>query len=156
MESKSYVWQNSFPVLLVACTTREEHTPWHVCNQESISRPYKLQVCVPLPQGWVPKGVPATKGFAYLFVVHSEMLSVAQAVISFNASGVGLSPFYCGHFWPIVPAPDDIGHQTLTTDKNHIHNKLYAILWSIYCSVAEGACCNCVRYFRNLNGGIEQ
>jgi hypothetical protein len=25
----------------------------------------------------------------------------------FVASGVGLSPLYCGHFWPIVPAPDD-------------------------------------------------
>jgi hypothetical protein len=25
----------------------------------------------------------------------------------FIASGVGLSPLYCGHFWPIVPAPDD-------------------------------------------------
>jgi hypothetical protein len=23
------------------------------------------------------------------------------------ASGVGLSPLYCGHFWPIVAAPDD-------------------------------------------------
>ena len=23
------------------------------------------------------------------------------------ASGVGLIPLYCGHFWPIVPAPDD-------------------------------------------------
>jgi hypothetical protein len=23
------------------------------------------------------------------------------------ANGVGLSPLYCGHFWPIVPAPDD-------------------------------------------------
>jgi hypothetical protein len=23
------------------------------------------------------------------------------------ASGVGLSPLYCGHFWPIVPAADD-------------------------------------------------
>jgi hypothetical protein len=22
-------------------------------------------------------------------------------------SGVGLSPWYCGHFWPIVQAPDD-------------------------------------------------
>jgi hypothetical protein len=22
-------------------------------------------------------------------------------------SGVGLSSLYCGHFWPIVPAPDD-------------------------------------------------
>jgi hypothetical protein len=27
--------------------------------------------------------------------------------IFFIASGVGLSPLYCGHFWPIVPAPDD-------------------------------------------------
>jgi hypothetical protein len=25
----------------------------------------------------------------------------------FIVSGVGLSPLYCGHFWPIVPAPDD-------------------------------------------------
>jgi hypothetical protein len=25
----------------------------------------------------------------------------------FIASGVGLSPLYCDHFWPIVPAPDD-------------------------------------------------
>jgi hypothetical protein len=23
------------------------------------------------------------------------------------ASGVALSPLHCGHFWPIVPAPDD-------------------------------------------------
>jgi hypothetical protein len=28
-------------------------------------------------------------------------------IIFFIASGVGLSPLYCGHFWPIVPAPDD-------------------------------------------------
>jgi hypothetical protein len=27
--------------------------------------------------------------------------------VFFIASGVGLSPLYCGHFWPIVPAPDD-------------------------------------------------
>jgi hypothetical protein len=27
--------------------------------------------------------------------------------IFFTASGVGQSPLYCGHFWPIVPAPDD-------------------------------------------------
>jgi hypothetical protein len=25
----------------------------------------------------------------------------------FIASGVGLSPLYCGHFWSTVPAPDD-------------------------------------------------
>jgi hypothetical protein len=28
-------------------------------------------------------------------------------IIFLIASGVGLSPLYCGHFWPIVPAPDD-------------------------------------------------
>jgi hypothetical protein len=28
-------------------------------------------------------------------------------IFFFIASGVGLSPLYCGHFWPIVPAPDD-------------------------------------------------
>jgi hypothetical protein len=27
--------------------------------------------------------------------------------VFFIASWVGLSPLYCGHFWPIVPAPDD-------------------------------------------------
>jgi hypothetical protein len=30
-----------------------------------------------------------------------------NSVFFFIASGVGLSPLYCGHFWPIVPAPDD-------------------------------------------------
>jgi hypothetical protein len=30
-----------------------------------------------------------------------------QETIFFIASGVGLSPLYRGHFWPIVPAPDD-------------------------------------------------
>jgi hypothetical protein len=30
-----------------------------------------------------------------------------QRVYFFIASGVGLSLLYCGHFWPIVPAPDD-------------------------------------------------
>jgi hypothetical protein len=25
-------------------------------------------------------------------------------IFLFIASGVGLSPLYCGHFWPIVPA----------------------------------------------------
>jgi hypothetical protein len=28
-------------------------------------------------------------------------------IIIFIASGVGLSPLHCGHFWPNVPAPDD-------------------------------------------------
>jgi hypothetical protein len=28
-------------------------------------------------------------------------------MIYFIANGVGLSPLYYGHFWPIVPAPDD-------------------------------------------------
>jgi hypothetical protein len=32
---------------------------------------------------------------------------IFQVYIFFIASGVGLSPLYCGHFWPIVPAPDD-------------------------------------------------
>jgi hypothetical protein len=30
-----------------------------------------------------------------------------HCTVFFIASGVGLSPLYCGHFWPIVPAPDD-------------------------------------------------
>jgi hypothetical protein len=36
-------------------------------------------------------------------VVQKQELSI----FFFIVSGVGLSPLYCGHFWPIVPAPDD-------------------------------------------------
>jgi hypothetical protein len=44
-----------------------------------------------------------TKLICFLFVqFHVLLLN-----IFFIASGVGLSLFYCGHFWPIVPAPDD-------------------------------------------------
>ncbi|PNF40685.1 hypothetical protein B7P43_G02863 [Cryptotermes secundus] len=32
-----------------------------------------------------------------------------EMFIFFIASGVGLCPLHCGHFWPIVPAPDDRG-----------------------------------------------
>jgi hypothetical protein len=31
-----------------------------------------------------------------------------RSPIFFNASGVGLSPLNCDHFWPIVPAPDEV------------------------------------------------
>jgi hypothetical protein len=33
----------------------------------------------------------------------------SETVLTFllNANGVGLIPLHCGHFWPIVPAPDD-------------------------------------------------
>jgi hypothetical protein len=30
-------------------------------------------------------------------------LRYEYVIIFFIASGVGLSPLYCGHFWPIVP-----------------------------------------------------
>jgi hypothetical protein len=33
--------------------------------------------------------------------------SVPYRRFFFIASGVGLSPLYCGHFWPIVPDPDN-------------------------------------------------
>jgi hypothetical protein len=33
------------------------------------------------------------------------MYYVQNVPFFFTASGVGLSPLYCGHFWPIVPAP---------------------------------------------------
>jgi hypothetical protein len=36
---------------------------------------------------------------------HYECMNILWTF--FNASGVGLSPLYCSHFWPIVPAPDD-------------------------------------------------
>jgi hypothetical protein len=34
-------------------------------------------------------------------------VSDIEAWVCFIASGVGLSPLYCGHFWPIVQAPDN-------------------------------------------------
>jgi hypothetical protein len=42
-------------------------------------------------------------GYVCNLLVHT----LSALCISFIASGVGLSPLYCGHFWPIVPAPDD-------------------------------------------------
>jgi hypothetical protein len=33
--------------------------------------------------------------------------TVIRMVIFFIISGVGLSPLYYGHFWTVVPAPDD-------------------------------------------------
>jgi hypothetical protein len=36
-----------------------------------------------------------------------SMAVICLDTIFFNGSGVGLSPLYCGHFRPIVPAPDD-------------------------------------------------
>jgi hypothetical protein len=35
------------------------------------------------------------------------VMHVHSLAFFFIASGVGLSPLYCGHFWPIVPAPGD-------------------------------------------------
>jgi hypothetical protein len=33
--------------------------------------------------------------------------AITSPYFFFVASGVGLSSLYCGHFWPIVPTPDD-------------------------------------------------
>jgi hypothetical protein len=39
--------------------------------------------------------------------IFSSEDKVVPVLIFFIASGMGLSPLYCDHFWPIVPAPDD-------------------------------------------------
>jgi hypothetical protein len=41
------------------------------------------------------------------FSVPQELQSDQGHIFFFIASGLGLSPLYCGHFWPIVPGPDD-------------------------------------------------
>jgi hypothetical protein len=43
------------------------------------------------------------------FVFQGSVIQYAMYLcyMIFTAIGVGLSPLYCGHFWPIVPAPDD-------------------------------------------------
>jgi hypothetical protein len=40
----------------------------------------------------------------YFMVIIFDSMEVVR--IFFIASGMGLSPLYCGHFWPIVLAPD--------------------------------------------------
>jgi hypothetical protein len=37
----------------------------------------------------------------------NEYQEYSWGVLLLIASGMGLNPLYCGHFWPIVPAPDD-------------------------------------------------
>jgi hypothetical protein len=32
---------------------------------------------------------------------------ISMLIFFLITSGVGLSPLYCCHFWPVVPAPDD-------------------------------------------------
>jgi hypothetical protein len=39
--------------------------------------------------------------------INKSTQTLNETSTSFIASGVGLSPLYCGHFWPIVPAADD-------------------------------------------------
>jgi hypothetical protein len=48
----------------------------------------------------VRPAVDALQQDAFIYLTHNDS-------IFFIASGVGLSPLYYGHFWPIVPAPDD-------------------------------------------------
>jgi hypothetical protein len=47
-------------------------------------------------------------GIEIIMLQTKEKLHISNAEgLFFIASGVGLSPLYCDHFWPIVPAPDD-------------------------------------------------
>jgi hypothetical protein len=45
--------------------------------------------------------------FANVYFCHNIYIYIYIYIFFFIASGVGLSPLYCDHFWPIVPAPDD-------------------------------------------------
>jgi hypothetical protein len=42
-------------------------------------------------------------------LIRVDYILLRPRTVFFIASGVGLSALYCGHFWPIVPAPDDSG-----------------------------------------------
>jgi hypothetical protein len=45
--------------------------------------------------------------FAFSLLYVCCILPRLSQIIFFIINGVGLSPWYCGHFWPIVQAPDD-------------------------------------------------
>jgi hypothetical protein len=55
----------------------------------------------------VTKGCSLLGDALFFTDVHSVSLRCVHRFFLFIASGVGLSPLYYGHFWPIVPAPDD-------------------------------------------------
>jgi hypothetical protein len=61
---------------------------------------------------WEPEGKNHMKGLGVNGIILRGILKKwgwkgRVFFIFFIASGVGLSPLHCGHFWPIVPAPDD-------------------------------------------------
>jgi hypothetical protein len=35
------------------------------------------------------------------------IMNLLHFIVIIIIGGVGLSPWYCGHFWPIVQTPDD-------------------------------------------------
>jgi hypothetical protein len=45
------------------------------------------------------------RGKGHLFSFFKDAVSIIIIIIIIIASGVGLSPLYCGRFWPIVPTP---------------------------------------------------
>jgi hypothetical protein len=45
------------------------------------------------------------RGVTYKYIYYNLLQYIDKSF--FTASGVGLSPLYYGHFWPIVSAPDD-------------------------------------------------
>jgi hypothetical protein len=40
-------------------------------------------------------------------IIISQKAFIIHFYVLFIASGVGLSPLHCGHFWLILPAPED-------------------------------------------------
>jgi hypothetical protein len=56
---------------------------------------------------WFPMYAAHPTRFIVFELIIDLLEPLYQNLFIFFASGVGLSPLYCGHFLPIVPAPDD-------------------------------------------------
>jgi hypothetical protein len=54
-----------------------------------------------------PLQIVTTSNYSAIANSHTQQFNTARTIVYFFiASWVGLSPLYCGHFWPIVPASD--------------------------------------------------
>jgi hypothetical protein len=93
---------------LLAKDSRKRSTLSMLTWSEAVITDTLLSYELPIPQFHWESFRPLIAARRFEAFLNSPSLSTHKIIsIFFIASGVGLSPLYCGHFWPIVPAPDD-------------------------------------------------